>query len=98
VRENGALLQHGSILIHDDQKLIESLLIEPAQENDAPSAATLSAAIGREPSVEEVADALFTAVRSLENPAATVLDERELGLEKSPHLDRYRNPLWTWRR
>jgi lipoate-protein ligase A len=98
VRENGALLQHGSILIRDDQQLIESLLVKRAPENDTPAAATLSASLGRDPSIEEVAEALFGAVRSLEAPDAVLLDERAIAAAESPYLDRYRNPLWTWRR
>ena len=97
VRENGALLQHGSILVHDDQQLISSLLIEPAAAV-SPAAATLTDALGREPSVQEVGNALFDAVMALEDPAAAPLEESEVEEMKSVHLHRYRNPLWTWRR
>ena len=96
VRENGSLLQHGSILIHDDQPMVSSLLIEPAIE--APRAATLSDALGFEPGIEQVADALFAAVRALEDPDATVLEESELIERTRAHVDHYRNSLWTWRR
>ena len=98
VRENGALLQHGSILVHDDQSIIKSLLARPARELDAPPAATLSDILGRAPSVTEVADALFAGVKALADQAAAPLDEDEIDLMKAIHLDRYRNPLWTWRR
>jgi lipoyl(octanoyl) transferase len=98
VRENGAFLQHGSILVHDDQPLISSLLIEHSARFEPPEAATLAGALGREPSVEEVAAALFEAVKALEDPDATMLDESELEASKGAHLHRYRNPLWTWRR
>ena len=96
VREKGALLQHGSILLHNDQPLISSLLLEPGAET--PRAATLTEALGREPAIEEVADALFGAVMSLEDPDATGLDETEAGPLTAAHLDHYRNSLWTWRR
>jgi len=98
VRENEALLQHGSILVHDDQPMISSLLLNRTTDVEAPPAATLSAALGREPSVKEVAAALFEAVRALEDAGASVLGEGELDEVKSTHLHRYRNPLWTWRR
>ena len=98
VRENGALLQHGSILVHDDQSIIGSLLAHPARELEPPPAATLSAILGREPSVSEVADALFAGVAALEDPDATPLDEAETDLVKAGHLERFSNPLWTWRR
>ena len=96
VRENGALLQHGSILIHDDQPMISSVLVEPAAE--APRAATLSDALGFEPAIEQVAEALFAALRVLEDPDATVLEELEVNPLTRAHLDHYRNSLWTWRR
>ena len=96
VRENGALLQHGSILIHDDQPIVSSLLIEPAVA--APRAATLSDALGFEPSIEQVGDALFAAVGALEDADATILEESEVSSRTRAHLDHYRNSLWTWRR
>jgi lipoyl(octanoyl) transferase len=96
-RDEGAMLQHGSILIEDDQPLVSAIA------GDAVSpphpAATLSAALGRTPSVDEVADALFAAVRSLASPCATelTLDSKiEQGLDRA--LDRYRDDRWTWRR
>ena len=98
VRENGALLQHGSILIHDDQSMISSLLVNRTAEIEPPRAATLGGSLGREPSVEEVAAALFDAVQVLEDPDASLLDDGELEEMTTAHLDHYRNPLWTWRR
>lgn len=98
VRENGAMLQHGSILIHDDQGIIASLLLEPSPNVHSPSAATLTAALGREPSVREVGDALFDAVKSLEDRHAEPLAETEVQAITRAHVDQYRNPLWTWRR
>src|SRR5690349_12913446 len=71
-RDEGAMLQHGSILVGDDQAMVAELsgnVVSPP----AP-AATLSAALGRTPEAEEVADALFDAVRDLEHSCATRLD------------------------
>jgi lipoate-protein ligase A len=97
-RENGALLQHGSILIGDDQKLIASLLLSGAPELEPPNAATLSNALGREPDVGEVADKLFDAVRQLEDGDAATLEETEIQKHTARHLNHYRNELWTWRK
>jgi lipoyl(octanoyl) transferase len=96
VREKGAMLQHGSILIHDDQPLISSLVVEPGVETTR--AATLTEALGREPTIEEVAEALFAAVLGLEDDDATGLAETEVSSRTRAHLDHYRNSLWTWRR
>jgi lipoate-protein ligase A len=97
-RENGALLQHGSILIEDDQPIIAELLLSAAPELSPPRAATLADALGREPSIEEVASALFSSVRALEDADASTLDERDTRESTTRHLAEYRNELWTWRR
>jgi lipoate-protein ligase A len=98
VRENGALLQHGSILIRDDQPVIPLLLREKAPDNDTPRAATLNEALGRDPACEEVADVLFDAVRALEDKGAAVMEECELADLTAKHLPHFENPLWTWRK
>lgn len=97
-RENGALLQHGSILLRDDQAVIASLLRSPSPDMRPAGAATLMDALGREPSVAEVARHLFDAVRALEDESARSLDEAETRACTAEHLAEYRNELWTWRR
>jgi lipoyl(octanoyl) transferase len=97
VRENGALLQHGSILIEDDQAIISAVSLVPPSIDAAP-AATLTRALGRTPSVDEVANALFDAVRRNEDPAATMLEESDLHDATSRHIDKYTSEWWTWRR
>jgi lipoyl(octanoyl) transferase len=101
-RCDGALLQHGSLLIDDDQTQIPALL------NDAAAAdhysrplepATLRSAIGRAPALQEIAAVLFDAVRALEDPEAHPLvgDER-LAREAQELRARYLDDEWTWRR
>ncbi len=97
-RENGALLQHGSILIADDQGMISSFLVSASSDLDVPHAATLVDALGREPGVEEVAGRLFEAVRSIEDSDAAVLEEAEILSYTSRYLASYKNELWTWRK
>ena len=97
IREDGALLQHGSILIEDDQSLIAAVSVTPPV-SDAVPAATLSSALGRTPELSEVADALFAAVRRIEDPGATLLDERDVSDRTARHLARYESERWTWRR
>jgi lipoate-protein ligase A len=97
VRESGALLQHGSILIEDDQALIARVsLIPPA--TDAAPAATLSVAMGRVPEIGEVAEALFAAVIWSEDAGARRLSESEVSEYTARHLEKYRSEWWTWRR
>src|SRR4029079_13501252 len=76
-RDQGALLQHGSILVGDDQSSLPSFAKAAA---NAPGGtivqpATLSALLGRSPDASEVANAMFEAVRSLEDSNATDLSE-----------------------
>ena len=97
VREDGALLQHGSILIEDDQSLIGKVSLTPPPTDAAP-AATLSAALGRAPEIEEVADALFAAVMWSEDAGARRLKESDVSAFTARHIDRYRSEWWTWRR
>ena len=96
-RDGGALLQHGSILLDDDQRTIPTLMRAPLPL--PPPAATLRGALGRLPSLEEVSEALFAAVREREDPEATPLEpEAALSEEARVGAGRYRDPAWTWRR
>lgn len=95
-RDAGALLQHGSILIHDDQVLLSSLLRHAAPQPSAP--ATLGAALGRDVPVEEIAEALFAAVRDMEDQEAERLElDEELEVAVEEAHSRYGSENWTWR-
>jgi len=94
-RDRGALLQHGSILVDDDQTTIPSLMRAPTERPPAP--ATLRDALGRAPVMREVSDALFSAVRAIADPDASVLEpEEELVRETRRIAARYRDDAWTW--
>jgi lipoate-protein ligase A len=88
-RDGGALLQHGSILIDDDQGLLGASATPPA---------TLHGALGRSPAVGEIANALFDAAY-----AGLDADAEPLGLEDDVQADaralraRYADDGWTWR-
>jgi len=96
-RSEGALLQHGSILIEDDQSALAELTVGDARQIPAP--ATLADALGRIPPLSEVASALVEAVRSLEDRDATelVVDDA-LRAEADALVVRYVDDAWTWRR
>ena len=96
-RERGALLQHGSILVDDDQSSIAGFLREAAAATPPP--ATLRDALGRAPVMAEVGDALFRAVRDLADPDATALEfDDALTRDTTDVAERYRDDAWTWRR
>jgi lipoyl(octanoyl) transferase len=95
-RERGAMLQHGSILIDDDQSSIAGFMREQAA---APPPATLRDALGRAPVMAEVGDVLFRAVRELADPDATPLEiDDDLARDMTDFAERYRDDAWTWRR
>lgn len=98
VREGGALLQHGSILVENDQAIISELLSRRSEELASPPAATLRDLLGRAPSIHEVALALFDAVRAFEDADAEPLDEADIRDATMQHLESYANELWTWRK
>lgn len=96
-RDDGALLQHGAIIVDDDQVAIPSLMREPA--DPSPPPATLREVLGRAPRTGEMADALFRSVLRNEDSSATALSPAEIdSLDTSSHLILYRDPAWTWRR
>lgn len=95
LRERGSMLQHGSILIADDQPQISTLATGPITPS-AP-AATLTGAMGRTPTYSEVRDALKAALVATFG-SATPLDAAELEPFVAPHRARFESPEWTWRR
>ena len=96
-RDEGVMLQHGSILIHDDQPLVSALAV-----TDVPApqpAATLTASLGRVPTADDVATALFDAVRALECGHADEIDlDSAVDGARQCALSRYLDERWTWRR
>ena len=100
-RDRGALLQHGSILVEDDQPLLPRLALRPIPA--APPAATLHDALGRAPSAPEVAEALFAAARALEDAAAAPLvlapgADPALDAARAAAVAHFADERWTWRR
>jgi lipoate-protein ligase A len=98
-RDDGALLQHGSILVNDDQSsLTEFASTLSAESESIPAPATLRALLGRSPDAAEVAEAMFGAVRSLEDARAIELDEDEVRDAALQHVSHFLDEGWTWRR
>ena len=96
-REGSALLQHGSILVDDDQLLVAALLRSPFP--PPPPPATLHQALGRVPALNEVARALFDAVRAREDAdASDLLPDQLFSEQVAAASARYRDEEWTWRR
>jgi lipoyl(octanoyl) transferase len=96
-RADGALLQHGSILIEDDQSLLSTLSLDRGPTVPAP--ATLASALGRVPNVDAVADVLAAAIERLEGSAPSRLTvDTSLRARTEALVVRYLDDAWTWRR
>jgi lipoate-protein ligase A len=99
-RDEGGLLQHGSILVDDDQSAIPDFLVaaQRTRQDPIPQPATLANLMGRSPAIEEVAAALFDAVRELEDSDATEMTEEEVRADTMEQIPHFLDGRWTWRR
>ena len=96
-RDERALLQHGSILVDDDQALLTELATAPLPPVPAP--ATLRGELAAPPSATRLFDALGEAVRALEDPdAEPIALGRDLRDRAESLRAHYLDAGWTWRR
>ena len=107
VRQDGALLQHGSILLDDDQGRIASFAVGPYV--PSAKAASLGDALGGRATYETVRDALWRAVADdagarsvgefvLSAEAALDPNAPESRVALDDALVQFRDANWTWRR
>lgn len=102
LREDGALLQHGSILLADDQPLIARLRT-PTAPFAAPTvpAATLEQVLGRVVAPAEVTDALGAGLTDALHATRTPLEPFDPALlrdDLARLVIAFADPEWTWRR
>lgn len=97
VREGGALLQHGSLLLEDDQAVVRELAVEA--DARPPAERPLAAVLGRPVPWDEAADAVSRAaaqawpeVRAGPDPAARI------AAQEAAWALRFRDEAWTWQR
>jgi lipoyl(octanoyl) transferase len=97
VRDGNAFLQHGSILLEDDQQQLTELVVRP---ESSPAPATLRALTGRLVTVQEFAGALAAAVARQDGQPPHTLEPDDPLLEDVRSLirTRYAHAAWTWRR
>ncbi|HYW49932.1 MAG TPA: hypothetical protein VE861_04955 [Gemmatimonadaceae bacterium] len=95
-RDAAAFLQHGSILLDDDQGMLASLALVPLP--PVPPPATLRACAGVT-DADVVMDSIVGTLRDVAGGGIVVTDEAHLpeAYVRSA-LSRYRDPDWTWRR
>lgn len=95
-RSEGAFLQHGSILVDDDQGLANELLLAPTP--PPTPAATLRSLLGRAPGLEEFERALACAVGTAYGAPENVAFDGELSRLAEARRAHYSSDGWTWRR
>jgi lipoate-protein ligase A len=96
LRQADVLLQHGSILLEDDQGLLEHLL--PADEIRPAPAGTIREALGRVPDANEIATALFEALRTAGTEECAPLARDPLLELRAVEAERkYGSEAWTFR-
>lgn len=92
VREREAILQHGAVLLEDDQRLVHELAGDvPTPLPEVP----LSEALGRHVGWEEMADAIEGAAAPWADGWALMQPAEIVGLA-GRHGDHFRDPAWTW--
>jgi lipoate-protein ligase A len=96
-RSQTAILQHGSLLIEDEQALLGSLLVPGVTGAPPPPAATLGSILSQAPSLHEAAAAFGLALGNATE--VTELDASILAGDDYEELKAHYSSLdWTWRR
>lgn len=95
LRHDGALLQHGSVLLDDDQSVVRDITRGPA---DAPDVRPLSTILGHPAGWDEVAAAISDAAVPWGSRWETLADEDLLLTESGVFATQFRDPAWTWQR
>jgi lipoate-protein ligase A len=98
-REHGAFLQHGSVLVDNDQALLYQGMIAGTTPPGMQTPATLRELLGRAPGIDAFADALAASMCADGTPLRRVAPSSMLGgADIRARADHYRDPQWTWRR
>lgn len=100
-RGNAALLQHGSILLEDDQSFVFAL--QRTRDGAPPAPATspeapLTAVLGRPIAFAEAAAAVAAVLAAAGQPSLGTEPPNEVLRRAERHYDSYRSATWTWER
>ncbi|HLG05274.1 MAG TPA: hypothetical protein VI383_03910, partial [Gemmatimonadales bacterium] len=106
LRQGDAFLQHGSLLLQDDQSMVGELLKTTSPSEPLPfppasaaRAAPLSLLVGRVVTFDEAAAAVTEAADSLPGGVGrTGGAEGQVADLMERHGSRFRSPDWTWER
>jgi lipoate-protein ligase A len=95
LRQGPAFLQHGSVLLEDDQRLLAELTSGGAPQGQE---VTLREALSRTVTLSEVTRAVSDELPSWGGRWDEGIGPVEAQGLAAPHLTRFRDPDWTWRR
>jgi lipoyl(octanoyl) transferase len=95
-RERGVLLQHGSLLLEDDQADVGALLRDPPPPPAEERAATLADALDPLPTWDALVEALLQGWQAELGARPTEADPAEHAPPPGM-IGRYKDPAWTWR-
>lgn len=104
LRRGPALLQHGSILLQDEQAMIAALLRAPAADaasalTGRPGTGSLNGPQGEPLRSRAVAEAIAeSALQHWEGTWEAVSDAGSILVAASNHYSHFRSPTWTWAR
>jgi lipoate-protein ligase A len=94
LREDGALLQHGSILLANDQAMVARLT---RRDTPADRSAPLARLLGRPVGWEEAAEALARAAAERWGAPDERMDDCASVVQQAHgHAARFRSSVWTW--
>jgi lipoate-protein ligase A len=98
-RSADALLQHGSILIDDDQGQVNDFLFESVEAPAMPpAAATLRDVLRHPPSIDDLASALVGVISTECDDTASLPAQAIEQPALAPIIERFESNDWTWRR
>jgi lipoate-protein ligase A len=94
LRQNGALIQHGSILVGDDQEMVGAVTLGTVPVDlAAPLQTILGSNLDSSDLIEAVSRA---AARRWQGPWKNVDSADEIVSASTRHAPRFRSPEWTW--
>ncbi len=94
-RDEGALLQHGSILIEDDQSRLSEIMVEKVT---IPEVGTLASLMDTPPTVQDLSSAVEQILEEDQPGDVSPLEVDEALEWGADHISHFSSPEWTWRR
>jgi lipoyl(octanoyl) transferase len=99
LRRGDALLQHGSIMLEDDQAMVAGLTRRAGRDDDSTPSTPLALLLGRRLGAREVVEAVAQAAALRWRGAWSRVSNPAFILQAAPvHFAQFQSPAWTWAR